>query len=92
MRFAAATESTRKPMSRHCQLHDPQPEHAWSNPSTGGSRVRRATVGNPETRNDMTSFVWIKVLESAPQRYDRGIAMLSGGRITEAHERIAALA
>ncbi len=39
----------------------------------------------------MSSFVWMKVLESAPQRYDRGIAMLSGRRITEAYERIAAL-
>lgn len=39
----------------------------------------------------MTSFVWMKALESAPQRYDRGISMLSGGRITEAYERIAAL-
>jgi len=39
----------------------------------------------------MTSFVWMKVLESAPQRYDRGIRMLSGGRIAEAYERIAGL-
>lgn len=39
----------------------------------------------------MTSFVWMKVLESAPQRYDRGISMLSCGRITETYERIAAL-
>ncbi len=40
----------------------------------------------------MTSFVWMKVLESGPRRYDRGISMLSGGRITEAYEQIAALA
>ena len=40
----------------------------------------------------MSSFVWMKVLESAPERYDRGIRMLSGGRIEEAYERIAALA
>jgi ubiquinone/menaquinone biosynthesis C-methylase UbiE len=40
----------------------------------------------------MTSFVWMKVLESAPQRYDRGLSMLSGGRIAEAYERIAVLA
>jgi demethylmenaquinone methyltransferase/2-methoxy-6-polyprenyl-1,4-benzoquinol methylase len=39
----------------------------------------------------MTSFVWMKVLESAPQRYDRGIRMLSGGRIAEVYERIAGL-
>lgn len=40
----------------------------------------------------MSSFVWMKVLESAPLRYDRGIRMLSGGRIEEAYRRIAALA
>ena len=40
----------------------------------------------------MTSFVWMKVLESAPQRYDRGIRMLSAGRIAAAYERIADLA
>ena len=39
----------------------------------------------------MSSFVWMKVLESAPERYDRGIRMLSGGRIEEVYERIAAL-
>jgi demethylmenaquinone methyltransferase/2-methoxy-6-polyprenyl-1,4-benzoquinol methylase len=39
----------------------------------------------------MSSFVWMKVLESAPERYDRGIWMLSGGRIIEVYERIAAL-
>ena len=37
----------------------------------------------------MSSFVWMKVLESAPERYDRGIQMLSGGRIQEVYERIA---
>jgi ubiquinone/menaquinone biosynthesis C-methylase UbiE len=40
----------------------------------------------------MSSFVWMKVLESAPQRYDRGIRMLSCGRIEEVYERIADLA
>lgn len=39
----------------------------------------------------MSSFVWMRFLESAPERYDRGIRMLSGGRIEEAYERIAAL-
>ena len=33
----------------------------------------------------------MKVLESAPQRYDRGIRMLSGGRIEDVYERIAEL-
>lgn len=37
----------------------------------------------------MSSFVWMKVLESAPERYDRGIRMLSGGHIEEVYERIA---
>jgi ubiquinone/menaquinone biosynthesis C-methylase UbiE len=40
----------------------------------------------------MSSFVWMKVLESAPRRYDRGIRMLSRGRIEQVYERIAALA
>ena len=37
----------------------------------------------------MSSFVWMKVLESAPERYDRGIRMLSGGYIEDVYERIA---
>ncbi len=37
----------------------------------------------------MSSFVWMKVLESAPERYDRGIRMLSGGYIADVYERIA---
>lgn len=40
----------------------------------------------------MSSFVWMKVLESSPERYDRGIRMLSGGRIGEVYERIAGIA
>jgi ubiquinone/menaquinone biosynthesis C-methylase UbiE len=40
----------------------------------------------------MSTFVWMKVLESAPERYDRGIRLLSGGHIQEAYDRIAALA
>jgi ubiquinone/menaquinone biosynthesis C-methylase UbiE len=40
----------------------------------------------------MSSFVWMKVLESAPERYDRGIGMLSGGRIGAVYGRIAGLA
>lgn len=39
----------------------------------------------------MSSFVWMKVLESTAERYDRGIQMLSGGRIADVYERIAAL-
>jgi SAM-dependent methyltransferase len=37
----------------------------------------------------MSSFVWMKFLESAPERYDRGIRMLTRGRIGEVYERIA---
>jgi len=40
----------------------------------------------------MSSFVWMKVLESAPERYDRGIRILSSGRIGNAYGRIADLA
>jgi len=37
----------------------------------------------------MSSFVWMKVLESTPERYDRGIRWLSRGRIDEVYEEIA---
>jgi demethylmenaquinone methyltransferase/2-methoxy-6-polyprenyl-1,4-benzoquinol methylase len=38
----------------------------------------------------MSSFVWMKIPESGPKRYDRGIRMLSRGRIEEVvYERIA---
>jgi len=40
----------------------------------------------------MSSFVWMKFLESAPERYDRGVELLSRGRIADVYERIAALA
>jgi ubiquinone/menaquinone biosynthesis C-methylase UbiE len=40
----------------------------------------------------MSSFVWMKVLESAPERYDRGIQMLSRGRMIDVYRRIAELA
>lgn len=36
----------------------------------------------------MSSFVWMKVLESSPERYDRGIRLLSGGRIAGVYERL----
>ena len=37
----------------------------------------------------MSSFVWMKFLESAPERYDRGVQLLSGGRIADVYEQIA---
>lgn len=37
----------------------------------------------------MPSFLFMKILESTPERYDRGIALLSGGRINRIYERIA---
>ncbi len=37
----------------------------------------------------MSTFAWMKFLESSPERYDQGIRMLSGGRIDEVYERIA---
>ncbi len=37
----------------------------------------------------MSTLVWMKLLESAPERYDRGIRMLTRGRIGEVYERIA---
>lgn len=39
----------------------------------------------------MISFAWMKILESAPQRYDLGIRMLSGGRIEAVYKRISEL-
>lgn len=40
----------------------------------------------------MSSFVWMRLLESTAHRYDRGIALLSGGRIVQAYRRLAELA
>ncbi len=39
----------------------------------------------------MSSYVYMKVLESTPQRYDRGIRMLSRGTIDEVYRRLAEL-
>ncbi|NOZ93751.1 MAG: methyltransferase domain-containing protein [Acidobacteria bacterium] len=38
----------------------------------------------------MSSFVFMKVLESAPRRYDRGMNLLFLGRMEQLHEAIAA--
>ena len=40
----------------------------------------------------MSSYVYMKVLESAPHRYDRGMRLMTGGRIAAVYARIAALA
>jgi ubiquinone/menaquinone biosynthesis C-methylase UbiE len=45
-----------------------------------------------EDARQVSSFVWMKVLESSPERYDRGIQMLSRGRIDQVYERIADVA
>ncbi len=37
------------------------------------------------------SYVFMKVLESAPSRYDRGINFITLGKISKAHDRMAAL-
>lgn len=37
----------------------------------------------------MTGYAYMKFLESSPERYDRGIRWLSGGRIDEYYERVA---
>jgi demethylmenaquinone methyltransferase/2-methoxy-6-polyprenyl-1,4-benzoquinol methylase len=39
----------------------------------------------------MSSYVYMKVLESTPQRYDRGIRILSRGAIGEIYHRLAEL-
>ena len=40
----------------------------------------------------MSSYVFMKVLESTAHRYDRGIRLLSRGRIEEVYERLASMA
>lgn len=40
----------------------------------------------------MSSYVYMKVLESAPLRYDRGIRLLSRGEIDQVYARVAELA
>ena len=40
----------------------------------------------------MSSYVLMRVLESTPQRYDRGIRLLTRGRIDEVYERLAEVA
>jgi len=38
----------------------------------------------------MCAFVWMKVLESAPSRYERGIRLLTLGAVDRAYDRLAA--
>lgn len=40
----------------------------------------------------MSTFVWMRFLESAPERYDWGIQLLSRGRIARIYEQIADIA
>ncbi len=37
----------------------------------------------------MSTFLYMRLLESTPARYDRGIRMLSGGKIGRVYERVA---
>ena len=37
----------------------------------------------------MSTFVWMRVLESAPERYNAGMRLLAAGGIDEVHRRIA---
>jgi len=39
----------------------------------------------------MSSYVLMKILESSPERYDRGIRMLAGGKVDAVYEAIADL-
>jgi ubiquinone/menaquinone biosynthesis C-methylase UbiE len=38
----------------------------------------------------MSTYLYMKLLESAPERYDAGLRWISGGRIARVYERIAA--
>lgn len=40
----------------------------------------------------MSTYVWMRILESAPHRYDLGIRILSLGHAVSVYERVAALA
>jgi len=40
----------------------------------------------------VSTYVYMKVLESSPERYDRGVRWISGGVIGEIYQRVAALA
>ncbi len=40
----------------------------------------------------MSSYVLMKILESSPERYDRGIRMLNGGKVDAVYEAIADIA
>lgn len=40
----------------------------------------------------VSSFAFMKILESTPERYDRGIEILSRGRIADVYQKIAELA
>lgn len=43
--------------------------------------ARLGCRGRPlRKRSVVSSFVWMKVLKSAPERYDLGVRMLSRGR------------
>jgi 2-polyprenyl-3-methyl-5-hydroxy-6-metoxy-1,4-benzoquinol methylase len=37
----------------------------------------------------MSAYVLMRILESAPSRYDRGISILTFGRLGEAYDRLA---
>lgn len=40
----------------------------------------------------MSTYVWMRILESAPERYDLGIRLFSLGRINSTYDRVAELA
>jgi len=47
----------------------------------------------PQCQNGIVStYVWMRVLESAAHRYDLGIRLLSFGHTEKIYERVAALA
>jgi ubiquinone/menaquinone biosynthesis C-methylase UbiE len=42
----------------------------------------------PQGDDGMSTYIWMKILESAPSRYDRGIRILTFGRLEGAYERL----
>lgn len=70
------------------------PAHIACVPPAKGAwvRNRRSRMSRQGTQGRgriVSSFAWMKFLESSPQRYDRGIAALSSGRIREVYADIA---
>lgn len=55
-----------------------------------GIRTNRLIQGTFCSRAEMSTYVLMKILESAPSRYDKGIHMLTFGRLNGVYDRLTA--